>query len=200
MIGLPYQTRDSVMATVEWCGKLMRTFGPRVVPFILPYAPFIDPGSIAYEQSEQYGYTILLKTLEEYRQALLAPSWKCALNYETNWLTRDDIVACAYQAGLRLNDLKHECGLVDEAIYQRTEARITRAMELTAAVDELMKLENPTLRQERLLALKPEFDALFQSVTHEKVQLDWPAGKRNLRLLPLMIAAIGDSVRSWRGT
>ena len=198
MIGLPYQTRDSVMATVEWCGELMRTFGPRVVPFILPYAPFIDPGSIAYEQSEQYGYTILLNTLEEYRKALLAPSWKYALNYETNWLTRDDIVECAYQAGLRLNELKHECGLVDEAIYQRTEARITRAMELTAAVDELMTLENPTLRQERLLTLKPEFETLYQSVTHEKVQLDWPAGKRNLRLLPLLWAALLDSLRSLR--
>ena len=198
MIGLPYQTRDSVMVTVEWCGELMRTFGPRVVPFILPYSPFIDPGCIAYEQSEELGYKIRLKTLEEHRKAMLAPSWKYALNYETNWLTRDDIVECAYQAGLRLNELKHECGLIDETSYRRTEARITRAMELTAAVDELMTLDDLTLRQERLMTVKPEFDALFESVTHEKVQLDWPARKRNLRLLPLLWATLLDSLQSLR--
>ena len=194
MIGLPQQTCASAMGTVEWCGHLMKTFGPRVVPFILPYSPFIDPGCIAYEQSERLGYKILLTTFEEYRTALLAPSWKYALNYETNWMTRDEIVACAYRAGLRLNELKHACGLIDDETFNATNDRIQRAIKLTATVDELIALDDKLVRQERLQALKPEFDALFESVTHEKVQLDWPASKRSLRFLPLLAAAIRDSL------
>ncbi len=194
MIGLPQQTCASAMETVDWCGQLMRTFGTRVVPFILPYSPFIDPGCIAYEQADELGYKILLTSFEEYRTALLAPSWKYALNYETRWLTRDEIVACAYRAGLRLNELKHACGLISEDVFRATEDRIQRAIKLTAAVDELMALDNESLRHERLRSLKPEFDALFDSVTHEKVQLDWPASKRNLRFLPLLAAAIRDSL------
>jgi len=109
-------------------------------------------------------------------------------------MTRDEIVACAYRAGLRLNELKHACGLIDEEAFRATEERIHRAIELTATVDELMALDDNSLRQKRLRALKPEFDALFESVTHEKVQLDWPASKRSLRLLPLLAAAIRDSL------
>jgi hypothetical protein len=94
------------METVDWCGYLMEKFGERVVPFILAYSPFLDPGCIAYENPEKFGYKIRFKTLEEYRMAMLAPSWKYALNYETEWMTRDEIVDCTYQAGLKLNRLR----------------------------------------------------------------------------------------------
>jgi B12-binding domain/radical SAM domain protein len=194
MIGLPQQTCESAMDTVEWCGYLMEKFGTRVVPFILPYSPFIDPGCIAYEQSEKMGYTILLETLEDYRKALLSPSWKYALNYETKWMTRDEIVDCAYQAGLRMNELKLKCGLIDEQQFKRTEERIKLAIDLTAAVDTILELSDETVQQERLMQLKPEFDTLFNSVINEKVQLDWPAEKRSLRILPLLKLAIRDSL------
>lgn len=194
MIGLPLQTCESVMETVDWCGYLMKNFGTRVVPFILPYAPFIDPGCIAYEQSEKLGYKILLRTLEEYRKALLSPSWKYALNYETNWMTRDEIVDCTYQAGLRMNKLKLECGLIDYQVFKRTEERIKRAIELTATVDEIMEINDENVQQERLMQLKPEFDTILNSVIHEKMQLDWPAAKRNLRFFPLLKAMIAESL------
>jgi B12-binding domain/radical SAM domain protein len=194
MIGLPLQTCESAMGTVDWCGYLMNKFDTRVVPFILPYSPFIDPGCIAYEQSEKLGYTILLKTIEDYRKALLSPSWKYALNYETKWMTRDEIVDCTYQAGLRMNKLKMECGMIDDQAFKRTEERIKRAIELTATVDEIMEINDETVQQERLMQLKPEFDTMLDSVIHEKAQLDWPAGKRNLRFFPLLKAMIVESL------
>ena len=194
MIGLPSQTCESVMETVDWCGYLMKKFGTRVVPFILPYSPFIDPGCIAYEQSEKLGYKILLKTFEDYRKALLSPSWKYALNYETRWMTRDEIVDCTYQAGLRMNQLKQEYGLIGEQEFKRTEERIRRAIDLTKTVDKIIAIDDETVQQERLMHLKPEFDTLINSVINEKVQLDWPAEKRNLRFLPLLWAAIADSL------
>ena len=106
MIGVPRQTPGSVMETIDYCGHLLQTFGRRLNPFISPLAPFLDPGSIAFEKAEEVGYRIFCKTLEDYRQALLAPSWKYTLSYETRWMTREEIVDSTYEAGLRLNRLK----------------------------------------------------------------------------------------------
>ena len=108
MIGVPRQTVSSVLKTIDYCGDLLKTFDRRLNPFISPLAPFLDPGSIAFENAAELGYRLFCKTLEDHRQALLAPSWKHTLSYETQWMTRDDIVEITYQAALRLNQLKNK--------------------------------------------------------------------------------------------
>jgi hypothetical protein len=45
----------------------------RVIPFISPLAPFVDPGSRAFEEPEKHGYKLFARTLEEHRRQLLAP-------------------------------------------------------------------------------------------------------------------------------
>jgi hypothetical protein len=51
MTGLRQQTYDSVMGTVDYCGRLLKRYAAagetRVIPFISPLAPFVDPGSRA---------------------------------------------------------------------------------------------------------------------------------------------------------
>jgi B12-binding domain/radical SAM domain protein len=194
MIGLPFQTCESVMETVEWCGHLMEQFGTRVVPFILPYSPFLDPGCPMYEDPEKFGYKILFNTFEDHRKALLSPSWKYALNYETKWMTRDEIVDCTYRAGLGLNKLKMECGLIDHTSFKRTEERIKLAIELTTVIDKIKEINDESAQRERLMHLKPVFDMMLNAVINEKVQMSWPAEKRNLRFLPLIKAAIVESL------
>jgi B12-binding domain/radical SAM domain protein len=202
MIGLPFQTCESVMETVDWCGHLMGEFGKRVVPFILAYSPFIDPGCIAYENPEKFGYKILFTTLAEYRSAMQSPSWKYALNYETEWMTQDELVECTYRAGLKLNRLKAEYGLIDEESFRATEKKIKLAIRLTAEIDEIRAIADTTVRHERLMHLKPELDMMYDSVINEKRDMEWPAAKGNLRLLSLFKAAIVDylkaHIRSYR--
>ena len=113
MIGLPKQTPESVRETLRYCETLLARFGQehRVHPFISPLAPFLDPGSRAFEDPARYGYHLFHRTLEEHRQALLAPSWKYTLNYETDWMTRDELVESTYEAASELNRLKAEYGL-----------------------------------------------------------------------------------------
>ncbi len=188
MIGLAFQTCESAMATVDWCGNLMDKFGTKAVPFILAYSPFLDPGCIAYENLEKFGYKILFKTLEEYRKAMLAPSWKYALNYETEWMTRAQIVDCTYRAGLKLNKLKAEYGLIDGHSFTTTEERIKRAIDLTARIDEIKGIKDASAQQERLMQLKPELDTIFLSIINEKKQMEWPVpvGKRTFRVFRLL--------------
>ncbi len=111
MVGLPNQTYDSVMDTVKYCGSLMDRFGSngdtgKILPLIAPLAPFIDPGSMIFEDPEKYGYTFFYKTLTEHRKAMLMPSWKFALNYETKWMNRDEIVRATYDGALGLLNAK----------------------------------------------------------------------------------------------
>ena len=59
MVGLPQQTAQSVLEGVEYLEHLLTRFDDgRLRPFIGPLAPFVDPGSLFYEQPDKYGYRI----------------------------------------------------------------------------------------------------------------------------------------------
>jgi B12-binding domain/radical SAM domain protein len=178
MIGLPKQDYQSVMDTVDYCEHLMRDLdrGPkrRLIPFISPLAPFLDPGSPVFEKPERHGYRFFARTLEEHRQALIQPSWKYVLNYETLWMDRDRIVDSTYEAGLRLNRLKARYGLVDPAQAEQTEARILRARRLIAQVDDIMSIQDAGRRAKLLRAIKPQVDNANLSTVCDKTELNVP--------------------------
>jgi B12-binding domain/radical SAM domain protein len=203
MIGLPRQTSDSVLRTVDYCGELLERFAnghrPRLFPFISPLAPFVDPGSAVFEEPERYGYRFFARTLEEHRRALVQPSWKYVLNYETRWMTRDDIVASSYEAGLRLNRLKARYGLVSAQQAEATEARIKAAVALSAEIDTIMTLPNEAERQSRLLALKPQIDRANMSTVCDKRELELPVGLIKLNLPRAAWYFLKGEVRRWLG-
>ncbi|MCK5576926.1 MAG: radical SAM protein, partial [Dehalococcoidales bacterium] len=183
MVGLPQQTPQSVLETVDYCQHLLERFkgDKRLSLLIGPLAPFLDPGSLAYEQPERYGYHILLRTLEDHRQALLAPSWRFTLNYETRWMTRQQIIDTTYQAILRLTRLKAKYGLISPQMAQTQELRINTAMELEQRIDEIGS-GNP----EELEALKPQVDKINALRANERGELEMPMGPRKLKFLRSM--------------
>jgi hypothetical protein len=185
MIGLPRQDRQSVLDTVDYCGELLGRFGAegKFAPFISPLAPFLDPGSLAFERPEEHGYRIFHRTLEEHRQALLAPSWKYTLNYETQWMTRAEIVEATYEAGLGLNRLKAQHGLVSPEQAAEIEARILRARRLIDIIDDIMELPDEADRRRRLAALKPRLDAASAGTVCGERELDLPLGWQRFNLL-----------------
>jgi hypothetical protein len=178
MIGLPKQDYNSVMETVEYCEYLMRDLDSspkrRLIPFISPLAPFLDPGSPVFEDPERYGYQFFARTLEEHRQALVQPSWKYVLNYETKWMNRDQIVDSTYEAGLRLNRLKARHGLVDAEQANATEARILKARRLIAQIDDIMSIRDVERRDKLLRAIKPQVDSANLSTVCDKTELNVP--------------------------
>ena len=178
MFGLPNQTPEKALGTVDYCEELLKKFGIRLNPFISPLAPFIDPGSLAYEESEKFGYKIFYRTLEEHRQALVNPSWKYTLSYETKWMTRDEIVETTYQAALRLNRIKSDFGLINPQVAKGIEERIKEAMVMMGEIDEIVKEKDETAREERLMRLKPRIDQLSMDTICEADEIKWPAGKR----------------------
>jgi B12-binding domain/radical SAM domain protein len=180
MVGLPRQTPHSVMETIDYCGYLLDRFrgDKRLCLFIAPLSPFLDPGSLGFEQPERYGYRILFRTLEEHRQALVAPSWQYSLNYETEWLTRQQIAEVAYEAILRLNRLKAKYGVIPKQMAEVGEQRILAARDIMHRMDEILAQGNP---EQGLPRLKPAVDRINAYPVGEKIQLELPLGLIKLK-------------------
>jgi B12-binding domain/radical SAM domain protein len=196
MIGLQKQTAASALGTVEFCEHLLQVTdggdGPRrLIPFVAPLAPFLDPGSPAFENPEQYGYRLFYHTLEEHRQALLAPTWKHILSYETAWMDRDTIAATTYEAGERLNRLKARYGIVSQEKADETEDRIARARSLMAQIDGLLATSAADQVQPQLLQLKDQIDRANTSTVCDKEELDLSVGWLPFNVIEL--AKIGAS-------
>jgi hypothetical protein len=136
----------------------------------------LDPGSPAFENPAQYGYRLHCRTLEEHRQALLAPTWKHILSYETEWMDRDTIADTTYEAGRRLNRLKAQYGIVSQAKAEETEERIARARALMARIDGLLATATPDQVQPELLRLKDQIDRANTSTVCDKEELDLSVG------------------------
>jgi radical SAM superfamily enzyme YgiQ (UPF0313 family) len=179
MTGLPKQTYSSVLETVDYCHSLLERFRSynKLFPFISPLAPFLDPGSAVFEAPEKYGYRLLCRTVEEHRQASLAPSWKYVLNYETEWMSRDEIVYSTYEAGKRLNRLKAQFGLIDPKTAESVEGRLDGSVRLMKEIDRIMALPDPKEREGILESIASGRDSLrhySMSTICEKKELEWP--------------------------
>lgn len=176
MTGIPTQTATSVRETGDYVKGLYERVGndKRLLAFISPMAPFLDPGSMVFDDPEKYGYRLRARTLEEHRQLLTQPSWKHILNYEPDAMTRDEMVDSTYDAGLAFNQVKARVGIIDAQTAARTEERIVAARLTMARIDEVV--DAPAVeRPARLRALKDEVDGLNESTVCEKTELNWPA-------------------------
>lgn len=199
MVGLAKQTYDSVMGTIDYCEHLLKRFDGdgdrRLLPFISPLAPFLDPGSRAFEQPERHGYILHCRTLEEHRQALEAPSWKYALNYETKWMDRHAIVASTYEAGRRLNLLKAAYGLISPHVAEATDRRIARATELSREIDSIMTSDDEQARRKALMALKSAVSRANLSTVCDKRELEVPLRGSPVRWIPAARVIVEDALR-----
>jgi len=181
MIGLPRQTYASVLGTVDYCEHLIKKFNAnkRLFLFMGHQAPFLAPGSPAFNRPEALGFRLLFNSLEDHRQALAMPSWRSSLNYETDWLSRDEITDVTYEAISRLTQLKARYGQMSLLEANKQMERIAKARVLEKRIDEAMA----SGRREDLLRLKPEMDEVNGFRAAERLELEIPIGLIRLRFL-----------------
>ena len=172
MIGLPKQTPQSAIDTTDYCEHLLKRFkgDKRLSTFTSPLAPFLDPGSLGFEHTERYGYHILFRRLQEHRQALASPHWKYSLNYETDWMTRQQIVDTSYEAILRLNQLRVKYGIIPERLAEISQQRLRAAWEMARRIDDMLSKNDIA----EIDHLKPEVDRINMFPIAEKIQLEVP--------------------------
>jgi B12-binding domain/radical SAM domain protein len=144
MTGLPGQRYEDALAIADYCEHLLDRFGAdgRLHPFVAPLGPFLDPGSRAFEQP-QFGYRTLCRTLEDHRLAFLRNGWPKILSYETDAMTRDEIVRATYDVAERLNDLKRRYGLIDDRTFSDVRFRLGMARQIVAHAGDEADLTGP---------------------------------------------------------
>ena len=186
MVGLPFQSYSSVMESVAYCGELLNRYGQsgKLLPMLAPLAPFVDPGSRIFEEPESMGYRLLYHTLGEHRRAMLMPSWKQRLNYETEWMSRDDIVNATYDGAEALVDLKQRHGLVSSVGAREIKEHIARARTVVELLDKPGPVSKELASEIRQLN---GLDSLCG-----KHELDWRVSGKRYHLLRCIKALYHD--------
>jgi clorobiocin biosynthesis protein CloN6 len=150
-VGMKGQGRDDVMADVEYCHHLLKKFkGKRVLPYICPMIPFLDPASTFFEHPREHGYRVFYKTAEEHRQGMTRASIINRINYETDELSRRDLVHVGFDAVRRLMEAKAETGFLPGGVVQTVSRKITDSL---AFIDEVHKADSLSDSDDRCRAL-----------------------------------------------
>jgi hypothetical protein len=186
MVGLPHQTHASVMETVAYIGNLLERYGHegKILPLIAPLAPFVDPGSIIFEKPEEMGYRLFYRTLREHRQAMLMPTWKQRLNYETIWMSRDEIVNATYDSAWALLDIKVSFGLMTESVADDIRRHIVSARQLIKQLDESEVINQTSAKEIHHLNKVGSLCG--------KHELDWHITGRRYHLLTILKSLLRD--------
>jgi B12-binding domain/radical SAM domain protein len=178
MIGLPQQTRQSALDSAAYAKQLYQVVDNdrRLFVFTSPLAPFLDPGSVAFEDPAKLGYISLARTLEEHRTRLLSPSWKYVLSYETKWMTRDDIAEASYDAADILNHVRFECDQINEAELKDRLCRTDLARQMMHEIDKVVAISDEKEQANAFVQLKQRSVDLMDSTICQKGELEWSAG------------------------
>ncbi|HVB09404.1 MAG TPA: TIGR04190 family B12-binding domain/radical SAM domain protein [Bacillota bacterium] len=190
MVGIPHQTYAMAMGTVEYCEKLAERFhgDHRLQFYISPLGPFLDPGCRAFEDP-RLGYHSVFRSLEAHRQALLQPTWDRILSYETEAMTRADVVAASYDAAEGLNDLKLRHGLIDRGTHDTVASHLAIARGLLRDAADAQSLP-PAERQAVYRRLREAVAAANKASIVGSDELKWGDGRHGLRVTATLLRAL----------
>jgi len=193
MTGLPGQTKESIMETVDFCKGIYGDTGwdKRFMPFISPMAPFLDPGSRAFEDPEKFGYKLTRKSLKDHIEAMTMPSWKHILNYESMSISKDELVDATYGAAVGLNSLKAKAGGISTGIAGMNEERIIKAKKVMAEIDNIMNTGDKDIREKKLQQLKEKIYNYSMSTVCEKKELEFPLFNRRFNWFEIIKTTFG---------
>ncbi len=165
----------SALASADYASHLysLTKNDERLFIYTSPLAPFLDPGSLAFEDPGRYGYRLFARSLEDHRSRLNELSWRDVLSYETIWMTRDQIVDSSYDAADRLNVVRFNAGHIDEDELKARQERSGLARGLLHDMGEARNIKDDGERSRYLVGLKVKGEDLMESTICEKRDLEW---------------------------
>jgi clorobiocin biosynthesis protein CloN6 len=184
VVGMPQQGPDSVYATVDSCHRLIEIFkGQRVNPMICPMIPFLDPGSTFFCHPAKNGYRIFHRSAEEHRRGMESASIINRINYETRWLSRQQLVEVGFQAVRQLMEMKADVGVLPRSLVQNFNAKIDDALKFIPEVHEVDCISDPKERTRQLDLIGDEILRrnnliLFEGVMNQAFPLNRQIGGR----------------------
>lgn len=191
MVGIPDQDYASALKNIDFVEEIHNACNQdrRLSYFVAPLAPFLDPASPAFENPELYGYKKFCNSLEDHREAIKAPSWKYMLSYETNKMTRDEIVNSTYESASLLNEFKLKYDLIDKTTYEDVKSKIAASMKYIAQIDHLMTLPEAEKTAE-LAKIRKEIEGINEYSICGEHELKWEVKKHYADFLSLTIVGM----------
>ena len=171
-VGLAGERRENVLETLDLWAKLssldaltlaksdywelgcnIPAGGPIMGPIVL------DPGSLAFDYPEKYGYKLKYKNLEEYILGLSQPSWTQWLNYETDSLTSVEIIALILESIEFSIDARQQFGIFDPRQAEFERLKLKSEIISVEEVNRILNFENQKERESSLKALKNRIES-----------------------------------------
>ncbi|MEF8799210.1 MAG: TIGR04190 family B12-binding domain/radical SAM domain protein [Candidatus Bipolaricaulota bacterium] len=182
MIGLSGQTESTLSNTLQFVdGLLEKHSNDNLLPFISPYTPFLDPGSLAFEFPAKYGFTRYAETLMDHYELLERGfTWKDFLSYRTDEMSKEDLVRLTYKSAVNLAKIKKKHGLITQKKLDEIKEKISISRRMirlsdarkTSQLDEDQVKASLTELEERLLI--------------DRGELDWSNGLEARRVLAVL--------------
>ena len=191
MSGIPHQDYNSVLKNVDCCEQIHLACGEdkRLSYFVAPLAPFLDPASPAFENPEKYGYKKFCHTIEDHRKQITQPSWKYMLSFETDYMTRDEIVRSTYDSAKLLNDFKLKYNLIDQKTYHEVNENMAKSLVYIKKIDDIMELPEAEKELE-LDKLKQEMEDVNEYSICGKHELKWEVKKNYANVFSLTVIGL----------
>jgi hypothetical protein len=121
------------------------------------------------------------------------------LNYETETMSRDEIVAATYECYDRLAELKRSLGRIDDAACQDVRSQTAKARDVIAEIDAALEVEDEAERERRILAARERIGRLREQKSKTAEELRWAVGRAFAPAITLLgfvtRAAFGEA---WR--
>jgi len=114
-------------------------FGPMIL---------LDPGSLAFDNPDKYGYRIKFKNFMEHYKNLNLPHWKYWINYETVHFNTSDIANIIIDSSDALLRIERKLGLVTEKNYELQKLRIEFERVVLKKIDKIMQNPDPDERNQ----------------------------------------------------
>jgi len=98
------------------------------------------------------------------------------LSYETNYMTREDIVRATYDSALKLNEFKYRNEIITKDVHDEVAVKIEKSVEFLKRLDEIALL--PIEKQKLEMAkIKEEVDKINRHSICGKNELKWEVKK-----------------------
>ena len=171
MIGLPKQTEYSVMKDLEYCEYLLEKYKSyhAVLPMISPMYPYLDIGSEIYENPKEYGYRIFYHTLSDYYHSSTALRLDHHLNYETENLSRSQIVNISFRSMIEMLQIKGRQGYLPRSLFEIRLNQLVKSQELFNQLNRIDAISSPATKKEEI----KNISKTIQDHNHNVLQSKW---------------------------
>lgn len=170
-VGNALDSKETLDQTVDFCEKSLK-MSSNIYPFISPLAPYIDPGSLAFEFPERYGYSVIHKNLKEQITGFSKPTWNYYINYKTKNITPRENIHLSYEYIKKLENIKFQNGILNKEFYFHSIKLLEFLENLTNKADEIYRKEGRKMVNNFLKRMK--FDKTGLNVKRELTPVLFP--------------------------